>query len=147
MKGLLWRIDLLSRRAGAFRSIKMGDNSEISGCHLPFVISICRHPGMTQDQLAKHLTFNKSTVARAIGSLEEQGFVKRQADERDRRSLLVYPTQKMLDILPRVLEITREWNEGLCEGISDEELEIFASVLEKMKLRSLELLEGAEERK
>ena len=137
-------MDLISRRAGAFRSAKMGDNSEISGCHLPFVICICRHPGMTQDQLAKHLTFNKSTVARALGVLEEQGFVKRSADERDRRSLLVFPTEKMLAILPRVIAITEEWNEGLCEGISKDELDIFASVLEKMKLRAEELLEGAE---
>ena len=143
MPAVLWRMDLISRRAAAYRSARLV-HPEISGCHHPFILEICRHRGMSQDWLAKHMTLNKSTVARALTYLEEKGYVRREADENDRRVLLVYPTDKMLAIFSRVKAISDEWNERLCSEISTEELEIFASVLERMKVRSREILEDAE---
>ena len=143
MPGLLWRMDLITRRAGAYRAVRLAD-SELGGCHHPFVMQICKNPGKSQDWLAKNMTLNKSTVARALTYLENKGYVRREADENDKRVLLIYPTQRMLDVLSDVRSITDEWNEKLCEGISEDELTLFQSVLERMKVRSRELLEDAE---
>ena len=142
MLGVLWRMDLITRRTNAYRAAKLADG-DISGCHHPFVIQICAHPGQSQDWLSKHMTLNKSTVARALTHLENCGYIRREADKADRRILLVYPTEKMLAILPKVQAITDGWNEKLCSGISDEELAVFADVLERMKVRSREILEEA----
>ena len=138
-------MDLITRRAGVYRTLKL-ENSELSGCHHPFVMQICKNPGKTQEWLARNMTLNKSTVARALTYLEDKGYVRREADKNDKRALLVYPTERMLEVLSDVRAITDEWNEGLCEGISDGELEVFRSVLERMKVRSRELVEEAEGR-
>ena len=145
MPGFLWRMDLITRRASVFRTLRH-KGSELSGCHHPFVMQICKNPGRSQEWLAKNMTLNKSTVARALTHLENKGYVRREADKNDKRALRVYPTERMLSVLSDVRKITDEWNERLCEGISSEELEIFSSVLERMKVRSRELVEEAEGR-
>jgi DNA-binding MarR family transcriptional regulator len=68
--------------------------------------------------------------------------VKRIQDPNDKRSLLVYPTEKMLEAFPEIRRIAREWNSALIEDIDEEELRIFESVLEKMERRAVELAFG-----
>ena len=59
-----------------------------------YLVDICKHPGVTQEQLSKIMYVHKSNVARQVGSLEEKGFVERRPDPSDRRNLLLYPTEK-----------------------------------------------------
>ena len=46
----------------------------------------------------------------------------------------------MIDILPEVTEITRRWNTLVAEGISEDELEIFHKIMDRMLERSLEIV-------
>ncbi len=117
---------------------------EIAPCHYSFVFTISKRPGLSQEEISRELSLNKSTVARALGYLEEHGFVERRSAEGDRRVLLVYPTEKMLQLLPRLREITRTWNSLIEEGISQEELSVFLSVLKKMEERAKSIVRGEE---
>ena len=56
-------------------------------------------------------------------------------------------TEKMLAILPEVRTVSREWRALLSEGIPEEELAIFYSVLERMQTRAREIIEKQEESK
>lgn len=140
MATLMRRINVISRCAITYKSEKL--TGEISGCHHPFVLCISRTPGLSQDAIARELCLNKSTVARTLSYLEEHGFVAREADAADKRVLRVYPTDKMLEALPRVREISREWNSLIAEGISEEEFKLFSSVLEKIEARARAALGG-----
>ena len=64
---------------------------------------------------------HKSNVARQLASLEEKGFITRTPDPQDRRSLLVWPTQKAYDAIPAIREAHRSWNERILEGFSEQE--------------------------
>ena len=105
---------------------------EISGCHHAFVLAICHNEGETQEMLAKKLCLNKSTVTRTLLYLEERGFIIRKQNPQDRRALLIYPTEKMLEIYPRVKEISAEWNRKIADRIPEDDLNTFLSVLIKM---------------
>ena len=72
--------------------------------------------------------------------LEKEGYVERKVSETDKRETLVYPTQKMLDILPEVTDITKTWNEMVAQDISREELELFHRILDKMLDKSMEIV-------
>ena len=71
-------------------------------------------------------------MARTLFYLEEHGYVSRKADPSDKRQIRVFPTEKMLEIYPRVKESTIMWNEKLRLGIDGESLRIFDDVLSKM---------------
>ena len=142
MPSLMRRINVISRCALNFKSERL--EGEISGCHHPFVMCITRNPGMSQDEIAKHICLNKSTVARTLSYLEEHGFVTREADKSDKRVLRVFPTEKMNEALPRVRELAREWNSLISDGLTEQEIETFSSVLEKIEARAREVWIGGD---
>jgi DNA-binding MarR family transcriptional regulator len=74
---------------------------------------------------------NKSSVARRLAQLEKEGYVTREPDENDRRVLLVSPTKKAQELLPCLQEMAREWNEIITEGFTAEEIEVFATLIER----------------
>ncbi len=138
MPTIMRSMNVISRCSNIYKTDKLRLD-DIGGCHHAFIFTICRNPGMSQDMIAKEICLNKSTVTRTLGYLEERGYITREHDEKDKRSLLVYPTDKMLAILPSVRAIAAEWNEALADGIPEDELEIFRSVLVTMQKRAMEL--------
>ena len=139
MSAIMRNMNIIARCAAIYRTQQI-ELDGLMGVHHSYILVIVNHPGMSQDRLAKHLCLNKSNVTRHLAGLEKLGYVERRASEADKREMLVYPTQKMLDIYPEVLRVTREWNELISEGFTEEELEGFERLIEKMLGRSLELI-------
>jgi DNA-binding MarR family transcriptional regulator len=136
----------ISRSQAVYRQgrVSVGD---LQTGHYAFVLAICREPGRSQDQLASELCINKSTVARNLNYLEERGYITRESSPTDKRQLSVYPTEKMTAVLPEIRAASVEWMTLLSEGIPEDELRIFDSVLERMQERAREIIERQEEGK
>lgn len=97
-----------------------------------YIVNICKNPGITQEGLSKLIFVHKSNVARQVSSLEAKGFVKRVADSADKRNLLVYPTQKALDIYSEVREVQKKWNSMILEGLDENSIAMIESLTLKM---------------
>ena len=89
----------MSRCESIYRTESVGV-PDICGAHHSFILAITNNPGMSQEEIARHIR--------------------------------VFPTEKMLEIYPRVKESTIMWNEKLRLGIDGESLRIFDDVLSKM---------------
>ena len=135
----------ISRSQATFRSERVVREG-LCASHHAFVLTICRHPGRSQEEIASELCLNKSTVTRALAHLEEQGYIRREQSLEDKRQFLVFPTEKMLDALEEIRNVSREWNLLISEGISENELEIFYSVLSKMEQRAKEIIDKEDAR-
>ena len=129
------RINLLSRCEGLYRTDRMKD-AVLRPIHHSLILTICCSPGISQEELASRVCLNKSTITRKLAPLEENGYVERHQSESDKRVTLVYPTQKMLDILPQVQQIAKDWNAYLTEGFSEDELAQFSAMLDKITQRA-----------
>lgn len=97
-----------------------------------YLLNICAHPGIPQDRLAELIYVHKSNVARQLASLEEKGFITRTPDPQDRRSLLVFPTEKATAALPAVRAAHRAWNERVLDGFSEEERAAIGAFMERL---------------
>ena len=139
------RLNVISRCQNLFRA--KHSQALPCPCHHTFLFAVCRAPGRSQEEIARELCINKSTVARNLNSLEEKGYITREFLPNDKRQLAVYPTEKMLAVLPEIKRASLDWMSLLSEGISPEELEIFNSVLERMQARAREIIEKQEESK
>ena len=146
MSTIMRKVNILSRCEGIYRVDKL-NMAEIKPWHHTYILSICGSPGLSQDDLAKHICTNKSNVARNLSFLEENGYVLREHDNNDRRVIKVYPTNKMLEILPRVREITINWNNYIAEDLTEEEFSNFQSVLERLVKKAEVYIEGRDELK
>ena len=137
MSQITRKLSILGRCQGMFRSNRLRD-SGLLWPHYNYVLPICRNPGLSQQQLARRVYFDKYTVTRHLNKLEECGFVERRPSESDKRVMLVYPSQKMLDLLPQVRQCIDEWDALIFEGLSPEELEQFDATLTKITQRAQE---------
>ena len=142
MASYMKSINVISRCCSLWRSEKLKD-CDIGDCQHSYIYEICRSPGISQDKLARSLFINKSNASRQLAFLEKNGYVERRQSDRDRRVILVYPTEKMLRILPEVRAATLEWKAYLTEGMTEEELTVLKGLLERMAARAAEYAERA----
>lgn len=130
----------ISRSQAIYRHSKITAD-DLQSSHYAFLLAICREPGRSQEDLARELCVNKSTVARNINYLEEKGYVTREPLPQDKRQVSVSPTLKAQQILPQIRFVSNEWMNLLSEGISQEELAIFDSVLQRMQDKARIMIE------
>ena len=135
MPSLMRYINIISRCSSMWRADKL-EGTELSEQHYPYIITVCRNPGISQDSIARKLFINKSNVTRSLSYLENHGFVTREQSSEDRRITLVYPTEKAQDILPQVRSIIRGWNAYITEGFTEEELEMYLDMTARLAARA-----------
>lgn len=129
MESLMRYISRTSRLAYLYRSHCLKDMG-LGGEHHPYIIHICRNPGISQEDLARRIFVNKSNVARQLAILERDGFITRSPGTEDKRQSLVYPTDKAYEVLPRVKEVLKAWNEAITENFtSDQKEAVLASLM------------------
>jgi len=116
----------------------------ISGNQHIYIFQVCRHPGISQEALTQRLAVNKSSVTRQLCSLEQNGFVTRQPAPEDKRSLLVYPTEKAQALYPKVVEEMRRWNRLLLEDLSPQEQEQLLDLMARVEKKAIALVEQEE---
>ncbi len=144
MPSIMRMMNIISRCEGLYRTDKL-KGTDLNAVHHSYIFAICKHPGISQDELARHICINKSNVTRNLAYLEQKGYVERRQSESDKRVTLVYPTDKMLAVLPSVRKTVREWNEYISENISEEELSAFKAVLERITERARDYADTREE--
>lgn len=144
MFSLVKQINAISRASATYRMDKLGDCG-LKPRHFGYVFAVCRDPGISQEELSRELCLHKSNVARHLAFLEDYGYIKREKSAADKRELLVYPTEKMTEFLPHLRAVSREWNSYLTEGLSDEELESFYSIMTRISDKARLYVSGGKE--
>ena len=146
MSKFMKMLNNISRSQAIYRHGKVSAK-DIQSCHYAYILSICREPGRSQEDLANELCVNKSTVARNLNFLEEKGYIERTSLASDKRQFSVHPTDKMLSVLPEIKSASKEWMELLSQGIPEDELRVFDSVLSRMQDKAREIIKQQEANK
>ncbi len=145
MDSLMRSINRTHRCYNRYHSEKLQADG-ISGNQQIYIFQICRHPGISQEQLSQRIAVNKSNVTRQLAVLEQNGFISRHSSPEDKRVLQVYPTEKAEALYPKVLELMRKWNRLLLEDFSEEEQEQLLTMMMKVQTKALQLAEEEERR-
>ena len=101
------------------------------------LIHALRHnPGCTQANLAEILHADKAAIARRTKNLETKGFLVRKDDPDDKRSRLIYPTEKAQTLKSTKAEIEEDFYKYLTDFLTPDEAKTFASLLDRMYIAS-----------
>ncbi|MBE5039476.1 MarR family winged helix-turn-helix transcriptional regulator [Ructibacterium gallinarum] len=141
MESLMKYINAISRCIVFYRGSKLADSGLRGGQH-PYIFQICRNPGVSQEQIAKNLMVHKSSVTRQLSALEQQGFIRRESSQEDRRVMKIYPTEKACAVFPQVRMLSKEWNEAILEDFTEEEQEILLSLMKRVMQKARALTEA-----
>lgn len=126
-------INVIYRTGAMYRADSSKEKAlDLNPAHFFYIGTLHRHPGISQDEIARRLCLDKSNVTRHLSVLESKGIVERRQSEVDRRVINVYPTEKLEELFPRVREVLREWNEYLIKDLEPEEVEILTGLLLKV---------------
>ena len=113
----------------------------LKSCHASYLSEICACPGISQDKLAQKICINKSNVARQAAILEEDGFIIRKPSESDKRCMELYPTEKTLELMPRITGILECWDQCITQELTEEEITMVTAILERMKEKASRWME------
>ena len=97
-----------------------------------FFIHIAEEKGISQKELSRKLAIDKATTAKAIKKLTELGFISAIRNEKDKRSYNLYLTDRGKEIQPEVRTIISDTTLILQQGMSFEEIEISAKLMDRM---------------
>lgn len=88
--------------------------------------------GITQRNLAQILEANESSIVRLIDRMEKENIVRREKDPSDRRITKLYLTKEGIKKREKLMPIGEKFSKDCIKDISEEDLETFKKVLDKM---------------
>lgn len=136
MRELAKKLSILSRRSGLHLDRQLKDTG-LTRVQFIYLMCICDHEGMSQEQLSEELRINKGAVARAVRRFEKEGYITRVVSPKDRRQYGLYPTEKTRRAHHAVRMAEAEWEAYMTRNLSSAEKETLDSLLEKL-LRDME---------
>ena len=117
-------------------------NSKIDTAHLPFLLTLYRSPGISQETLSRNIGFDKGTTARCVAQLEELGLIERTSDPADLRKNLVWPTEHAMEFKAELFSIVKDLQDIICGGLPEsrreEALELLSLMTDNIKSHFIE---------
>lgn len=112
--------------------VRMLREKDVGTAEIDLIHALRHHPGCTQAVLAELLHADKAAIARRTKNLEAKGYLVRRDAPNDRRSQLLYPTEKAESLRSSKAEIEASFYEYLTAALSQEEAAAFAATLHKL---------------
>lgn len=121
-------VSLLYRKQTTYINGQLKDVSLSSGLY-PVLINAYKNEGISQEELAKQLHVNESTVTRNLDKLEKKGLIMKTPEKRKK---IINVTSKGGKIAQKVLNYDEKWDDMIKESLSDEEFKDFKKLLIKI---------------
>lgn len=102
---------------------------ELSAAQAVVILIVCDFQILTQDDITKRLSLDKSVIAKTVNKLEEQGFLIRTTNARDKRTYDISPTQKAWEVYPFIKEQVEASFQHMTTGMTPEEQKEFKRLL------------------
>lgn len=111
---------------------------DVGTAEIDLIHALRHNPGCTQAALAELLHADKAAIARRTKNLEGKGYLVRRDAPNDRRSQLLYPTEKAEGLKASKAEIEASFYEYLTGVLTSEEAAAFTAALDKLYTASKE---------
>jgi len=108
-------------------------NIEITHAQMLIMMMLYNENGKNQNELTNIMKKEKTTIARVIDGMEKKNLIRREKGL-DKRNKICFLTDKGRELMNEILPVVYEVNQKAIDNITNEELEIFKKVIEKIKL-------------
>jgi DNA-binding MarR family transcriptional regulator len=129
------QITKIAREVSKF-TVKTMKEEGIGTAEFDFIHLIRHNPGITQAQVREALKIDKGAAARRASSLEAKGYLIRKPNPNDKRSQLLFATDKAEELKVSKTAIESLFYEWLLDELSDDEKQAFCNTLDKLYWRS-----------
>lgn len=121
-------VSLLHRKQTTFLNDKLKDVNLSSGLY-PLLIKVYKSKKISQEELAKELHVNESTVTRNLEKLEKKELIKKTPEKRKK---IITVTDKGKKTAKKIMDYDNEWDNKIKTIISNEEYTNLRNILTKI---------------
>jgi DNA-binding MarR family transcriptional regulator len=114
---------------------------DLSAGQFPVLMLLAKEQNIMQDTLVRHYHLDKGTIARAVGKLEDGGYIRRITDTGNRRAVRLFLTEKGERAIPLLQGINREWEKIITSGLSKEERAALNNLMHRVAQNSIAILQ------
>jgi DNA-binding MarR family transcriptional regulator len=109
---------------------KSGINPTFTGV----IMHLSDYPeGVNQNQIVEHTKLKAPTISLTLKNMESLGYITRESSCDDKRNIIVKLTKEGEELDKMISECFVEVESRLTKGISQEELDYFKQITQKMK--------------
>lgn len=73
---------------------------QLTAAQAVVILIVCDFETLTQDEITKRLSLDKSVIAKTVNKLEESGFLVRTTNAKDKRTYDIRPTESAWAVYP-----------------------------------------------
>ena len=93
-----------------------------------YIMMIYENPNISQDDLVIMSGQSKGNIAKALKKLEYEGYIEREINPDNRRKYMLKTTSKGDELVPKVRQISKDWEKEV--GITEEDNELKKRLME-----------------
>lgn len=98
-----------------------------------YLVRICENPGIIQEKVAEMIKVDRTTAARAIKKLENNGFIEKMDDPYNQKIKKLFPTEKGTSVYPFIKRENDHSNLVALSGFSESEVEAIYNLLQRVR--------------
>lgn len=102
---------------------------DLTAAQAVVILILCDFGGLTQDEITKRLSLDKSVVAKTVTKLAARGFVQRTTNARDKRTYDISPTPQAWQVYPLVKELIDDGFRRMTQRMTEAERQEFQRLL------------------
>ena len=107
------------------------------GHEMRFIMMIYDNPNISQDDLVSISGNSKANIAKTLKKLEDTDYIRREVNPKNRRKYMLKTTEKGDEIVPKIRQISRDWEVEV--GITDQDNELKERIKE-IAINAMELV-------
>lgn len=105
------------------------EDKELTSAQYIVVVLLARGKVNTLAELCEHMVYDRGAMSRLLSRLEDKGLVTKKQSVEDRRSTLLYLTEKGQQLYPEILPTVNDIYRKALTDFSDDEQKQLASLL------------------
>ena len=96
--------------------------------NMRYIIFIYDNPNCSQEDIVNMFGQSKGNIAKVLRKFEDDGYIERKTNPQNRRKYMLNTTKKGSEIVPKIRQISKDWEAEV--GITDKDLELKKRIME-----------------
>ena len=116
------------------------DVTDINIGEILILLEIFANEGLNQIDLVKKFHVTEANISKTTKNLLVKGLIIKKIDTENNTKKLLFLTEKGQDACNHLLDLFKQWNDEVSEGIGMDELIAFSKTLQKLSENSLKFV-------
>ncbi|KRL30862.1 MarR family transcriptional regulator [Lactobacillus kefiranofaciens subsp. kefiranofaciens DSM 5016 = JCM 6985] len=129
---ILRQIGTIARALDSIANIEFKEMQLNRGQYL-YLVRIKENPGIISDHLAGMLSVDRTTTARSVKKLEQNGLIKKESDQQNKKIKHLFVTDKGQELAKKIEKENIYSNEQVLKGLDKKQRRELANLLKQVE--------------